>query len=104
MSDPIGGGNIHILRYLTETLARTDLGTMDKLQAVYKMSLAHRMSAVGYAIAPLLEEVVASGPLLGCLMRLLLPKAASFRNWLDVMKLNCMTTFALWRHLITKPF
>ena len=65
MSDPIGGGNIHILRYLTETLARTDLGTMDKLQAVYKMSLAHRMSAVGYAIAPLLEEVVASGPFAG---------------------------------------
>ena len=65
MSDLIGGGNIHLLRHLIETLARTDLGTMDKLQAVYKMSLAHRMSAVGYAIAPLLEEVVASGPFAG---------------------------------------
>ena len=65
VSDTIGGGDIHVLRTLIETLARTDLGARDKLQAVYQMSLAHRMSAVGGAIVPFLEEVVANGPFTG---------------------------------------
>ena len=65
MSETSGGGGTHILRHLIETLARTDLVTMDKVRAVYEISLAHRMSAVSYAIAPLLEEVVASGPFTG---------------------------------------
>ena len=65
MSDTIGGGDIHVLRTLVETLARTDLGARDKLQTVYQMSLAHRMSAVGGVIVPFLEEVVANGPFTG---------------------------------------
>ena len=50
MSDTIGGGDIHVLRTLIETLARTDLGARDKLQTVYQIALAHRMSAVGGVI------------------------------------------------------
>ncbi len=65
MSDTIGGGDIHVLRTLIETLARTDLGARDKLQTVYQISLAHRMSAVGGVIVPFLEEVVANGPFTG---------------------------------------
>ncbi|MBO88755.1 MAG: hypothetical protein CMP14_04480 [Rickettsiales bacterium] len=65
MSDTIGGGDIHVLRTLIETLARKDLGARDKLQTVFQMSLAHRMSAVGDAIVPFLEEVVANGHFTG---------------------------------------
>ena len=34
VSETNGGGGTHILRHLIETLARSDLVTMDKLQAV----------------------------------------------------------------------
>ena len=65
MVDPTQESDLHILRATIELLGRGDLPVSQKLDSLFEISFARRLSAVTRRIVPTLGETVAEGPFAG---------------------------------------
>lgn len=65
MTEAHAKADLAVLQALIENLGREDLMAGDKISAVLELALAHRVSALGRELIPVLGDRVAAGPFAG---------------------------------------
>lgn len=65
MTESSGNVEMAVLRAFIDHLGREDIGSGEKIAAVFELSVAHRVSALGRSLVSALGDTVATGPFAG---------------------------------------